>query len=135
MRYLRATSSLSFFEWTPKDFEINLKIPSIPPTANVDVNDVSLCKCCKEYITLGLTRLLHNSFLVLHQVNKQGEKVKRNTAGLCLEYISIPNQFDFTDTALNWDKRSANHAPGKGRKRFVADQVLKQKNKAMALTV
>ena len=46
----------------------NLKIPSIPPTANVDV---SLCMCCKEYITLGLTRLLHSSFLVLHEVNKQ----------------------------------------------------------------
>jgi len=47
----------------------NLKIPSIPPTANVDV---SLCMCCREYITFGLTRWPHNSFLVLHEMNKQG---------------------------------------------------------------
>lgn len=46
----------------------NLKIPSIPPTANVDL---SFRMCCKEDTTLGLTRVFHNSFRVLHDVKKQ----------------------------------------------------------------
>lgn len=52
----------------PSSWFRNLKIPSIPPTASVDV---SFCKWCREYTTLGLTRLSHNCLLVLHHVTNK----------------------------------------------------------------
>jgi hypothetical protein len=63
--------------------------PSIPPTTKVDE---SFRRCCKEYTTLGLTRLSHTDLIVLKGMTLQQKfwendiKQKNCELGLYLVY-------------------------------------------------
>lgn len=62
--------------------------PSIPPTTKVDV---SFRRCCKEYTTLGLTRVSHTDLIVLKgmtlQPNLRGKCYQAKELALAVEFI------------------------------------------------
>lgn len=48
------------------------RMPSIPPTAKLDL---SFWRCCKEYMTFGLTRDSHKDFIVLEMCKTKWEYI------------------------------------------------------------